>query len=45
MGVGTLLSAFGAGAVMQVVYQLLRFEPRDVEHRSVIEINRQLLGQ
>ena len=45
VGVGTLLSAFGAGAVMQAVYQLLRFEPRDVEHRSVIEINRQLLGQ
>ena len=45
VGVGTLLSAFGAGAVMQAVYQLLRFEPRDVEHRSVIEINRQLLEQ
>lgn len=45
VGVGTLLSAFGAGAVMQLVYQLLRFEPRDIEHKSVIEINRQLLGQ
>lgn len=45
VGVGTLLSAFGAGAVMQFVYQLLRFEPRDVEHRSVAEINRQLLEQ
>lgn len=45
VGVGTLLSAFGAGAVMQLVYQLLRFEPRDIEHKSVMEINRQLLGQ
>lgn len=44
VGVGTLLSAFGAGAVMQLVYQLLRFEPRDIEHKSVVEINRQLLG-
>ena len=42
IGVGTLLSAFGAGAVMQVVYQLLRFEPRDVQHRDVIEVNRLL---
>ena len=42
VGVGTLLSAFGAGAVMQLVYQLLRFEPRDVEHRSVTEVNRLL---
>ena len=45
VGVGTLLSAFGAGAVMQLVYQLLHFEPRDIEHKSVIEVNRQLLGQ
>ena len=42
VGVGTLLSAFGAGAVMQLVYQFLHFEPRDVEHRSVIEVNREL---
>ena len=45
VGVGTLLSAFGAGAVMQLVYQLLRFEPRDVEHRSVVEVNRQLAAR
>ena len=42
VGVGTLLSAFGAGAVMQLVYQLLHFEPRDVAHHDVIEINQQL---
>ena len=42
IGVGTLLSAFGAGAVMQAVYQLLHFEPRDIVHRDVIAINRQL---
>ena len=45
VGLGTLLSAFGAGAVTQVVYQLLHFEPRDVEHKSVLEINRQLMGR
>ncbi len=43
IGIGTLLSAFGAGAVMQLVYQLLRFEPRDVEHYDVVEISRQLV--
>ncbi len=42
IGVGTLISAFGAGAVMQFVYQLLRFEPRDVKHRSVSEVGHQL---
>ena len=42
VGVGTLLSAFVAGAVTQLVYQVLRFEPRDVEHRDVVEVSRQL---
>ena len=42
VGVGTLLSAFGAGAVTQLVYQVLHFEPRDVEHRDVVEVCRAL---
>jgi uncharacterized membrane protein YczE len=42
VGIGTLLSACGAGAVTQVVYQLLRFEPRDIEHRDVVEITSRL---
>ena len=42
VGVGTLLSAFVAGAVTQLVYQVFRFEPRDVEHRDVVEVSRQL---
>ncbi|MBR3314031.1 MAG: hypothetical protein IKG18_07825 [Atopobiaceae bacterium] len=45
VGVGTLLSAFAAGAIMQVVYQLLHFEPRDVQHRDVIEVNRLLVSR
>ena len=42
VGVGTLLSAFVAGAVTQLVYQVLRFEPRDVAHRDVVEVSRML---
>ena len=45
VGIGTLLSTFGAGAVMQLVYRVIRFEPRDVRHRSVIETARQLAGK
>ncbi len=40
VGIGTLISTFGAGAVMQLVYTALRFEPRAVKHRDVIEISR-----
>lgn len=45
VGVGTLLGAFGAGLVMQLVYSLLRFEPRDLRQRDVLEIARILLGK
>ena len=42
VGVGTLLSTFGAGAVMQLVYRLIRFEPRDIRHRGVFEVTKEL---
>ena len=45
VGVGTLISTFGAGAVMQLVYTALRFEPRDVVHRDVFTVARLLLGR
>ena len=38
VGIGTLLSTFGAGPVMQLVYNLIRFEPRDLKHKDVIEV-------
>ena len=44
VGIGTLISTFGAGAVMQLVYSLLRFEPREVRHRDAAEVTRELLG-
>ena len=42
VGIGTLLSTFGAGVVMQLVYQIIHFEPRDIQHRSLFETVRQL---
>ena len=42
VGFGTLVSTFGAGLVMQAVYSLLKFEPRQVRHRSVPETVRML---
>ena len=45
VGIGTLLSTFGAGAVMQAVYALIRFEPRSVRHRDVIEVTKEIFGK
>ena len=43
VGIGTLISTFGAGAVMQLVYTCLHFEPREIRHRGVAEVTRELL--
>ena len=45
VGVGTLIGTFGAGAVMQLVYNLLRFDPRNIRHRDVLEVMRELIAQ
>ncbi len=37
VGLGTLICTFGGGAVMQAVFSGLQFEPRTVQHRSVLE--------
>ena len=43
VGIGTLISAFGAGLVMQVVYNLLHFEPRKVKHLDILAVTRMLV--
>jgi uncharacterized membrane protein YczE len=43
VGIGTLISTFGAGLVMQLVYSLIRFEPRKLQHRDAAETLRTLL--
>lgn len=42
VGIGTLISTFGAGLVMQFVYSLMRFEPRQLKHRGVIEVAKEI---
>ncbi len=44
IGIGTVISTFGAGVVMQMVYNLIRFEPRDLRHKSLIETTQELLS-
>ena len=45
VGIGTLISTFGAGLVMQAVYIMLKFEPRKVVHRDVLQTLRVLFPQ
>ncbi|MBQ9277718.1 MAG: hypothetical protein IJ224_03695 [Lachnospiraceae bacterium] len=45
VGIGTLISTFGAGLVMQLVYYLIKFEPRELKHKGVIEVSKALVGR
>lgn len=45
VGIGTLISTFGAGLVMQAVYTAVRFEPRSVDHKGIYETCRLLKEQ
>ena len=43
VGIGTLLSMFGYGIVMNIVYSAIHFEPRDLKHRDIIEVTKILI--
>ncbi len=43
VGIGTLIAVFGIGTVMQVVFQILHFEPRDITQTGFVEAIRILL--
>ena len=45
VGIGTLISVFGSGAVMQAVYGLIKFEPRDMKHRDVIVVAKEIMKE
>ena len=42
IGIGTLISTVGAGLVMQLVYNIIGFEPRKLRHRDVITVAKDL---
>ena len=42
VGIGTLISTFGAGLVMQFVYNIIKFEPRKLKHRDVLTVAKEL---
>lgn len=45
VGIGTLISTFGAGIIMQLVYWVIRFEPRKLNHMGLLETARRLSGK
>lgn len=37
IGLGTLIALFGTGIIMDIVFQIVRFEPRTVTHEGLME--------
>lgn len=37
IGIGTLISIVGVGSMMQLVFHVVHFEPRDVVHKNIFE--------
>lgn len=42
VGIGTLIGTFGAGLVMQGVYNVIHFEPRKLKHRDVLAVVKEM---
>lgn len=42
VGIGTIVSTFGSGVVMQIVFNAIGFEPRKVEHKGALETAKML---
>lgn len=45
VGIGTVVSTFGSGIVMQIIYSIIKFEPREIEHQSFIATAKRLAGK
>lgn len=45
IGIGTLISAFFTGPIMQLDFRIVRFEATDVEHQDIIQSARVLIGK
>lgn len=45
IGIGTLIATFGIGISMQIVFKLLKFEPRHVLHQGLFETTKMLFIQ
>ena len=45
VGIGTLISTFGNGLIMQAVFRAVRFDPRTVQNRDCKEVIKALLNK
>ena len=45
VGIGTIVTTFGSGVVMQIIYSAIRFEPRKIVHEGILQTAGKLKGR
>lgn len=45
IGIGTILSPFAAGGMQQLAFNMVKFQPKDVEHQNLFESVAVLIGK
>lgn len=45
IGMGTVLAAFGMGTALQIICNIIKFEPRDVVHKNIFETTKLIFGK
>lgn len=45
VGIGTVVCVFVPGIIMQIVFKLMHFEPREVQHKNILESTKILIGR
>ena len=43
IGIGTIISVFGLGSILQLVFKLFKYEPRDTVHESVADTTKEVI--
>ncbi len=44
VGIGTLISVFGLGFTMQIIFKIMNFEPRNIVHENAIDTTKKLFS-
>ena len=43
IGIGTIISVFGLGSILQLVFKIFKYEPRDTVHESITDTTKEII--
>lgn len=45
IGIGTIISVFGLGITMQIVFKMMKYEPRNTVHDDIIQVTKEIASR